>query len=96
MKISFEFVILKWWSRLSRASLCGKSGSAFPTHMECRALTNGSQAGSPSLTHKKMDVEGIMTAREEKPVITFTTARLKVDWEVLCFLECDCLRGIKI
>lgn len=63
--------------------------------MEGRAPTNGAQAGRSSLTHMEMDVERIMTTREEKPVITFTTARFKVDWEVLCYLKCDCLRGIK-
>lgn len=49
--------------------------------------TNGAQAGSPALTCKKMDMVRIMKTREEKPVITFAT------WEVLCYLECGCLRG---
>lgn len=93
LNLSFIVMSLKW-SRLSRASLFGKNSSAFFTCMECRALSNGAQSGSPSLTHKKRDVEKIMTTREEKLVITFTKTRSKVDWEVLCYLKCDCLGGI--
>lgn len=70
-------------------------GSAFPTHVADGALTSGARADSPALTCIKMDVVRIMTIREEKPVSTFTTTRLKVDWEVLCYPECGCLKGIQ-